>query len=161
MKRHQLIVAVAFGLFCVSVLPAGSRAAEPEKQKGTDAEAPKRERPPMSALPQKVIKVDEKTITVKPAFTFDDGPEPVEETLRIDKERTKVFVFEEKETRQNEDGTRTTRGTFRPGTLADLKAGQVVRYKAQDGLAGEIRITPIPAPGESRRRGERGGERKE
>jgi hypothetical protein len=129
---------------------ASSWAAEPERRDGAEKEAPKRERPPASALPQKVIKVDEKTITVIPAVTFADGPEPVEETLRIDKERTKVFVFEETE-REDADLTTRIRGRFRPGTLAELKAGQTVRYRARDGLANEIRVMPkMTQPGEPR-----------
>jgi hypothetical protein len=156
MIRRALVVASAITLLCAWGPP--SRAAEPEKQKGPDAAAPRPARPPASALLQKVIKVDEKTITVKPAMMLADGPEPVEETLRIDKDRTKVFIAEEKERGQDADGRTVTRGTFRAGTLADLKAGQTVRYRASEGLASEIRIMPkMPQPGGSRRGGEWGG----
>src|SRR3954447_19474681 len=156
MNRLALAIACGFGLLCVLAPVGASGAAEPEKQKGPDAEAPRRERPPASALPQKVLKMDEKTITLKPAMMWADGPEPVEEMLRIDKERTKVFVYEVKEKEQDGNGAVRVRGTFRPGTLADLKAGQVVRYKAQDGLASEIRIMPpVRLPSAEDRRGQR------
>jgi hypothetical protein len=151
MNCRAFAVAFVLGLLCELALAPGSGAAEPEHRQGDDSR-PRPVRPPASALPQKVLKVDERSITVKPAMTFDDGPQPVEETLRIDKERTKVLVFEEKEKQQDENGTTRTRGTFRPSTLADLKPGQTVRYRAQDGLASEIRIMPkVPTRGESRR----------
>jgi hypothetical protein len=152
MKKRALVVTSSLALLCARAAPSG--AAEPEKRKEPDAEAPRRERPPASALPQKVIKVDEKTITVKPAMMWADQPEPVEETLWIDKERTKVFVYEVKDQAQERNGPVRVRGRFRPGTLADVKAGQVVRYKAQDGLASEIRIMPpVHLPDAEERRG--------
>ena len=154
MIRRALVVVSAVALLCA--WGAASRAAEPEKREGADAQERRPPRPPASALPQKVLKVDEKSITVKPGMMWADQPEPVEETLRIDKERTKVFVYEVKDKEENGNGTTRVRGTFRPGTLADVKVGQVVRYKAQDGLASEIRIMPpVHLPDAEERRGKR------
>jgi hypothetical protein len=154
MNSCAIIVASAVAVLCAGA--AASGAAEPEKRRAPDGEAPKRERPPASALPQKVLKVDEKTITVKPGMMWADQPEPVAETLRIDKERTKVFVYEVKDQEKDGNGPTRMRGTFRAGTLADLKVGQVVRYQAQDGLASEIRIMPpVHLPDAEERRGKR------
>ena len=156
--NRSAVIASGFALVFVMALAAGVKAADPERPAPGDGDSDaeqKPAKPPMSALPQKVLKVEERTITVIPAMTFADGPAPEEQTLRIDKERTKVVVFEKTDEERLEDGTRRVSSKARPGTLADLKAGQTVRYKAQDGLASEISILTYNMP-ERGKRGERG-----
>ena len=100
-----------------------------------------------SSLPLRVLKVDERSITVKSALVFADRPAPEPMTFAIDPEVTRVFATVVTGERVDENGRRVTSGKFRPATLAELEVGQQVNIGADDDdVAVDIIIRP-PPPG--------------
>ena len=73
-------------------------------------------------------------------------------TLAVDAERTRVTVGEIVEQKDQNDGRVVTKLRTRPGTLADLKAGQRVRVQAAGDVATAIDIVPVPPGRQGRKR---------
>lgn len=138
MNRATLVLS---GLAVVFALAAGLRSAERQ-----------RPGPRIMGLPLTLVKVEEGSITVKsPPMRTEAAKET---TLATSKERTKVFVGEVTDEQKTGDGTIRRTAKLRPGTLADLKAGQRVLVMTDNGLATEIRIMSMPEEkGEGKKRG--------
>jgi hypothetical protein len=117
-------------------LPAVARPAEPER--------PRAARRLVGGLPVELVKVTERSITVRGRPPADAKEAPAEQTFDVDGERTKVYVGEVTAERTTEDGRVTRKVTPRPGKLADLKPGQSVRVGAAGGVATRIDIMPPP-----------------
>jgi hypothetical protein len=120
------------------LLPSMGLAADPPVARPT--------RPPLPesksvgpGRPLPLLEVDEESITVRLPGDADDG-DPEERTLRTDPKRTRVWFVESKERQLTERGTFRVVVKRRPGTLAELKAGQRVVVMEQDGLATSIQV---------------------
>ena len=96
-------------------------------------------------LPLDVLKLEERSITVKLVPTDKGGP--AEQTLAIDPANIRVRVGEVTDREETKDGKVRTSVKFRPGTFADIKVGQRVQVMAVGDLATEIMIVPpMPPP---------------
>jgi hypothetical protein len=113
-------------------------AAEPERP-APERPAPRR---PIGGAPVLLLKVDERSITVKTAPTDKTAAEELK--LAVDAKRTKVTVGEVVEQKDQGGGRVVMRTKTRPGTLADLKAGQRVRVVMEGDLATGVEVVPVP-----------------
>lgn len=111
---------------------------------------------PLQLIQFKLLKVEERSITVKPNNGPDQGREL---TFVIDRERTKVFVgVPSGEVKAPDGRTAPRRVTTRRGAFADLAPGQGVMLHAQPNAATIETVTITPAPwGEEREQRKRGG----
>lgn len=131
--------------------------AEPERPRGRSGS--------VSGMPLKLLKVEERSITVVPAFRFANAKEaPAEQTYAVDPERTKVFTAEITSERTTEKGQIVRTAVPKPAGLADLKAGQTIRVGSAEGVATRIEIMPPtpqpPAKGAKKGEQKKDGEKK-
>ena len=98
----------------------------------------------LGGAPMTLVKVAEDSITVKTMPTQREGSQEL--TFAVDPERTKVIVGVLTGEEEGPGGQVRRRYKTQPGTLADLKKGQMVRVKAEDDLATEITAIPNPPP---------------
>ena len=136
-----------FGLVVLFALTARVRSAEPE-----------RSRPMLLGPSVTLLKVEEKSITVKLAPTQREASKEL--TLAIDPEKTKVSIGEVTAEEKTEDGGVRYSMQFRPGVLADVKAGQRALVTANETTATEIRIMPLPSRKGGNKEGEKPAEKK-
>ena len=105
---------------------------------------PRRPRPgSMGAMPLKLLRVEERSITVRAALGTDKEA-PAEQTFAVDRERTRVTVGEVTAERKTDGGQVVRSVKSRPASLADLKVGQTIRVGTTDGVATRIDIMPPP-----------------
>ena len=148
MKRAALVPCgsvMVLALALALALAASARAAEPEQGAPPPERRERRGPGPYTPLSFKVVKVDEKTITVRLATPFANEPARPDRVLGIDPEKTRVFVSVVTDERTDEKGRRIVRTKFQPGTLADVKVDQRVKLGTDEDLAVDIIIEP-PMP---------------
>jgi hypothetical protein len=94
--------------------------------------------------PATVVKVDEKSITVV-AAQADGAAGAAERTYSTDPQKTKVTLVRVVAEREFTPGEKVRVLNARPGTLADVKAGHLVRVRARKDLAVAVRVVPAEA----------------
>jgi hypothetical protein len=150
MKRAALVLSCLALVFALaSPARSADRAAEPDRPRPVRVGL---------GMPLTLLKVEERSITVKLVPTDKGGP--TEQTLAVDKEKTRVRVGEGKD-REQGDGTHSTTVKLRPGKLSDLKVGQKVKVLAVDNVATDIMIDPQPSSSPKEGDGKKAEDQKE
>lgn len=100
---------------------------------------------PYRPMPLRVLKVDERSITVRPRFAVQNQPPPGDQTLVIDPQQTQVFAHVITNERVTDGGQVVMSTKFRPASISELKVGQQVHIGTNDhGVAVDIIIMPMP-----------------
>jgi hypothetical protein len=118
------------------------QSAEPDRRQAEHAADPQRTKPgPYRALPLRVVKLDEKSITVYPRVNA-----KVEEvTFHIDPKVTKVFTHEVVDQRTDDQGRVVYKSKVVVGSLDDVEVGRDVYIGSNDDeVAVDIIVAPAP-----------------
>ena len=134
-------------LCAVALLLASTRAlqaAEPDRRPAEQAADPQRTKPgPYRALPLRVVKLDEKSITVYPRV---DKAQEI--TFHLDPQVTKVFIHEVVDQRTDDRGRVVARSKLVVGSLKDVAVGRDVYIGSNDDdVAVDIVVPPAPPKG--------------